>query len=142
MEEMELKQVKPIHLRCPKCGYDFSYNTNHVEEEIDRIKCEITSIKSQMNEHKKNKPNRYRDQWYRRASAAIAAKQAQLQELKKARKATAVEIKNQTNKIFYQLVKEKIGADEALKLMKEAEEQMVCYDWYMATQTFTRFEGA
>lgn len=139
---MELKQVKPIHLRCPKCGYDFSYNTNHVEEEIDRIKCEITSIKSQMNEHRKNNPNRYRDQWYRRANAAMAAKQAQLQELKKARKATAVEIKLQTNKIFYQLVKEKIGDDEALKLLKEAEEQLVYYDWDMATQTFTRFDGA
>lgn len=53
-----------------------------------------------------------------------------------------MEIKAQQNKIFYQLVKERLGADEALKLMKEAEDQLVYYDWDMATQTFTRFDGA
>lgn len=139
---MELKQEKPIHLRCPKCGYDFSYNTNHIEEEIDRLKCEITSIKNQMKKYKNSHPDSFRDSWYRRASAAISTKTVQLQELKKARKATAVEIKAQQNKIFYQLVKERLGADEALKLMKEAEDQLVYYDWDMATQTFTRFDGA
>ena len=56
VRSMELKQVKPIHLRCPKCGYDFSYNTNHIEEEIDRLKCEITSIKNQITEYKKEHP--------------------------------------------------------------------------------------
>lgn len=138
---MELKQTKPIHLRCPKCGYDFSYNTNHIEEEIDRLKCDITSIKNQITQHKKSYPGAYRDSWYLRANSALNSKIARLQELKKARKATSVEIKLQQNKIFYQLVKEKIGDDEALKLMKEAEEQLVYYDWDMATQTFTRFNG-
>ena len=41
---MELKQTKPIHLKCPKCGYDFAYNTNHIEEEIDSLKKEIASV--------------------------------------------------------------------------------------------------
>ena len=45
---MELKKTKPIHLRCPGCGYDFAYNTNHVEEKIDTLKREITSIMSQI----------------------------------------------------------------------------------------------
>ncbi len=139
---MNLKQVKPIHLCCPKCGYDFSYNTNHIEEEIDRLKCEITSIKSQITEYKKQYPKTYRDEWYRKANAAMTAKSAQLQELKKARKATAVEIKLQTNIIFRQLVEQKLGKEETMKLTKEAEEQMVYYNWDMATQTFTRFEGA
>lgn len=138
---MNLKQTKPIHLRCPKCGYDFSYNTNHIEEEIDRLKCEITSIKNQITEHKKEHPKTYRDAWYRKAHAAMATKNAQLQELKKARKATAVEIKLQTNIIFRQLVEQKIGKEETLKLLKDAEAQMVYYEWDMATQTFTRFEG-
>ena len=139
---MELKQVKPIHLRCPKCGYDFSYNTNHIEEEIDRLKCEITSIKNQITEYKKEHPKTYRDAWYRKANAAMAGRNAQLQELKKARKATAVEIKLQTNIIFRQLVEQKLGKEETIKLLKDAEEQMVYYNWDMATQTFTRFEGA
>lgn len=138
---MELKQTKPIHLRCPKCGYDFSYNTNHVEEEIDRLKCEITSIKNQITQYKKEHPKTYRDAWYRKAQAAFTAKNAQLQELKKARKATAVEIKLQTNIIFRQLVEQKLGKEQTLKLIKEAEEQMIYYNWDMATQSFTRFEG-
>lgn len=139
---MELKQIKPIHLRCPKCGYDFSYNTNHIEEEIDRLKCEITSIKNQIAQHKREHPKTYRDVWYRKAQSAFTEKSAQLQELKKARKATAVEIKLQTNIIFRQLVEQKLGKEETLKLVKEAEEQMIYYNWDMATQTFTRFEGA
>lgn len=60
---------------------------------------------------------------------------------KKARKATAAEIKRQQDIIFYKLVRERIGKDEALKLMKEAEEELVYYEWDMATQTFTRFDG-
>lgn len=80
---MELKQTKPIHLRCPKCGYDFSYNTNHIEEEIDRLKCEITSIKNQITQHKREHPKTYRDAWYRKAQSELTAKNAQLQELKR-----------------------------------------------------------
>ena len=76
---MELKQTKPIHLRCPKCGYDFSYNTNHDEAEIDRLKCEITSIKNQITQRKREHPKIYRDEWYKRAQAALTSKNAQLQ---------------------------------------------------------------
>ena len=45
---MNLKQTKPIHLRCPKCKHDFAYNTNHIENEIDKLKCEISDIKAQI----------------------------------------------------------------------------------------------
>ena len=105
---MDLKQTKPVHLRCPKCGYDFSYNTNHIENEIDRLKCEISSIKSAMQEHKRLYPGRYRDSWYKKASCKLQENVAQLQEYKKARKATAVEIKLQTNIIFKKLVEREI----------------------------------
>lgn len=138
---MNLKQTKPIHLRCPKCGYDFSYNTNHVEREIDRLKCEITVIKSQITQYKREHPRTYRDAWYRRAQSAMATKTAQLQEYKRARKATAAEIKLQTNIIFRKLVEQKLGREETLKLLKEAEEQMVYYEYDTARQTFTRFEN-
>lgn len=45
---MDLKQIKPIHLVCPKCKYDFSYNSSYVERNIDKLKCEITNIKAQL----------------------------------------------------------------------------------------------
>lgn len=139
---MELKQDKPIHLRCPKCGYDFAYNTNHVEERIDQLKQDITSIMAQMKDFKAQNPVNYsKSDWYRKAKAALSHKQASLVNAKKARKATAAEIKRQQDIIFYKLVRERIGKDEALKLMKEAEEELVYYEWDMATQTFTRFDG-
>ena len=140
---MELKQAKPIHLRCPKCGYDFSYNTNHVEEEIDRIKNEITSISRQIAQYKTENSKDFQEkEWYKKAKKAVAIKQAQLSEYKKARKATDVEIKLQTFQIFKKLVAEKIGKEEMLKLIKEAEDEMIYYDYDMATQKFTRFDGA
>lgn len=139
---MELKQEKPIHLRCPKCGYDFAYNTNHIEEEIDKLKNEITSITTQIVQCKAENPEGYQsEEWYKRAKKAVALKQAQISKLKKARKATAAEIKLQTFSIFRALVAERIGKEEMLKLLKQAEDEMIYYDYDMATQTFTRFEG-
>lgn len=139
---MELKQAKPIHLRCPKCGYDFSYNTNHIEEEMDRLKNEITSISRQIAQYKAENPDFQAKEWYKKAKKAVAVKQAQLSEYKKARKATNVEIKLQTFQIFKKLVAERIGKEEMLKLIKEAEDEMIYYDYDMATQKFTRFDGA
>ena len=116
---MELKQEKPIHLRCPKCGYDFAYNTNHIEEEIDKLKNEITSITNQISQYKTENPEEYQaKEWYKRAKKAVALKQAQISKLKKARKATATEIKLQTFAIFRGLVAERIGKEEMLKLLK------------------------
>jgi len=137
---MELKQEKPIHLRCPKCGYDFAYNTNHIEEEIDTLKKEIASITSEIQRYKREHRNYSKEYGYRNLQFALRRRQSRLVDVKKARKATAVEIKLQTNIIFRQLVEEKLGKEETLKLLREAEEQMVYYDWDMATQTFTRFE--
>ena len=140
---VNLRQTKPIHLWCPECGYDFSYNTNHVEERIDNLKRDVASIMAQMKEFKAEHPSDYhRHEWYWKAKAALAHKQCELVDVKKARKATVIEIKAQQSKIFYQLVKERLGEEETIKLMKEAEEQMIYYNWDMATQTFTRFEGA
>lgn len=138
---MDLKQKKPIHLKCPKCGYDFAYNTNHIEEEIDTLKKEITSIKSQIERYKREHRNYSKNKTYRNLHCALSSRQKRLADVKKARKATAVEIKLQTNIIFRQLVAEKLGKEETLKLLKEAEEQMIYYDWDMATQTFTRFDN-
>lgn len=139
---MELKKEKPIHLRCPKCGYDFAYNTNHIEEEIDKLKNEITSISCQIAQFKAENPKNFAEnEWYKKAKKAVAIRRAQLSEYKKARKATNIEIKLQTFEIFKKLVAERIGKEEMLKLVKEAEDEMLYYDYDMATQTFTRFEG-
>lgn len=139
---MNLKQTKPIHLRCPKCGHDFAYNSNHIEKEIDRLKCEISSIMSRIENYKREHKNWVKDTDYRNLQFALKRRQAQLVEIKKARKATKIQIELQVNSIFRQLVRDRLGKEEVVKLLKEAEEQMVYYDWDMAKQTFTRFEKA
>ena len=138
---MELRQEKPIHLKCPKCGYDFAYNTNHIEERIDTLKREIASIISEIQKYKREHRDYRKNYEYKNLQYALRRRQLRLVDVKKARKATAVEIKLQTNAIFKQLVEEKLGKAETLNLLKEAEEQMIYYDWDIATQTFTRFEG-
>ena len=84
---MELKQDKPIHLRCPKCGYDFAYNTNHVEERIDQLKEDISSIMAQMKDFKASNPaNYFKSDWYRKAKSALSHKQVALVKAKKPEK--------------------------------------------------------
>lgn len=137
---MELRQRKPIHLRCPKCGYDFSYNSNHVEEEIDTLKREIASIMTRIEEYKREHKTWKNELEYKNLQVALKKRQARIVEVKKARKATVVEIKLQTNQIFKKLVEQKVGVEETKRLLKEAEEQLIYYDYDTAHQTFTRFE--
>lgn len=137
---MELRQTKPIHLRCPKCGYDFSYNANHVEEEIDRLKMEIASIMARIEEYKREHKKWKEELAYKNLQVALKKRQARIVEAKKARKATAIEIKLQTHQIFKKLVEQKMGVEETQKLLKEAEEQLIYYNYDTACQTFTRFE--
>ena len=139
---MELKQPKPIHLKCPKCGYDFSYNLNHVEEEIDSLKMEIASIMSQMKQFKAYDQHANSAPKYRRMKSILAERQAQLVQYKKSRKASQIEINIQINAIFRGLVREKLGEEVTNTLLREAKEAMQYYVYDNAKQNFTRFEGA
>ena len=141
---MNLKQTKPIHLRCPKCKHDFAYNTNHIENEIDKLKCEISDIKAQItafNSTNLTPAEKKKNQWRKNALAALSFKNAHQQELKKPRKATAVEIKLQTFYVFKRLVAAEIGQDKMIQLVQEAEDQMVYWDYDTAKQKYTKFEG-
>jgi len=111
-----------------------------VEEEIDRLKIEISSIMARIEEYKREHKNWKSDLAYRNLQVALKKRQARIIEAKKARKATAIEIKVQTNQIFKKLVEQKIGAEETQKRLKEAEEQLIYYNYDTACQTFTRFE--
>lgn len=139
---MELKKPKPVHLKCPKCSYDFSYNANHIEEQIDTLKAEITTLKSQMAQFKQNNQNYYKAPAYKRMQTAMQEKTAQLMQYKKARKASNIEISMQVNTIFRGLIRDRIGEEETNKLLREAEDMMQYYVYDNAKQTFTRFERA
>lgn len=141
---MDLNQIKPIHLKCPKCSYDFSYNTNDVEEKIDMLGTEIMSIKNQLTQFKQshNKIQCDTDKWYQGCKKAMIYKQAQLAQYKKARKATAVEIRLQVFNNYRRHIRQLIGDEAEMKLIKECEEEMIYFNYDTATQTFNRFEKA
>lgn len=77
---MELNQRKPIHLRCPKCGYDFAYNTNHIEEEIDSLKKDITYIMNEIQRYKREYKNYYKENSYKNLLCSLKSRQYKLAE--------------------------------------------------------------
>ena len=139
---MNLKQKKPIHVRCPKCGHDISYNSNHIEREIERLKKEITDLMGKMQLCKSEYKDYKNDNKYLNLKFALQRRQEKLNELKRTRKATAAEIELQKNIIFRKLIEREMGKEKVKKILQEAEDEMVYYEYDMATQKFTRFEGA
>ena len=138
------KQIKPIHLVCPKCKYDFSYNSSYVERNIDKLKREITDIKAQLESFNlgHSPQERKESMWYKRAKATMAIKNKELAELKGNRKVAAQEIKIQTFETFKKKVTEEIGHERCLELIKEAEEEMVFRYSDFAKVNHNHFENA
>ncbi len=138
---MDLKQVKPIHLRCPDCGYDFSYSTNHIESEIDRLKKLAADTRTKINQMK-GQGYTMKSPEYKRAVYRYDKYTRQLTEFKTARKNAVVEIEKQKQQIFNQKVKHLIGEEKYIKLKQEAEEELVYNNYDMAIQDHTNFENA
>ena len=139
---MDLRQKKPIHLKCPKCGYDIAYNSGSTEREIDNTKKEITCLMRKIQFYKREYEDYKNNEEYIKLKTALTRRQEKLCDMKKTRKATVAEIELQKNIIFRKLVEREMGKEKVKKLMQEAEDEMVYYEYDMATQKFTRFEGA
>ena len=142
---MEMQRQKPIHLRCQKCGYDFSYNANYVERNIDTLKKEITQIVEQLTQFKAEHPDareRNANKWYQSAKKAQVIKTKELSELKNYRKIAEQEIKLQTYYAFRRKVAEIIGNDKMIELVRECEKEMAYHDYETAVQKHNNFENA
>lgn len=138
---MDLKQKKPVHLKCPKCGHDFSCNTNRIEEDYNNLKIKATSIKARLTAMKSKNMSTNSPE-YKRLKALEADTVAQITAIKKARTAMNREMEVQKYMIFKNLVKGILGEEKTIALLKEAEEEMVFREYEMAIQKSTNFDGA
>lgn len=138
---MDLKQTKPIHLKCPKCGHDFSCNTNKVEEDYNNAKIKAASIKAELAKMRQNNVSKKSPE-YKRLLRLQEDTILQITAIKKARQAMNREMEIQKCMIFKNLVKGEIGEKRTIELLKEAEEEMCFYDYDTAIQKNNRFNGA
>lgn len=116
-------------LRCPKCGHEFGYDNGYYDRNIERLGHEIADINRQLAQHKllPFPEQKRRTDWFLRTKKALAEKQEQLGELKAIRKAADQQIKYAEAVIFRDLVKERLGEKEYMKLVLEAEKEMDAY---------------
>jgi DNA-directed RNA polymerase subunit M/transcription elongation factor TFIIS len=133
-------QTKPIHLRCPKCGYDFSYNSRHIENEYDKVKTEIRVIIEKITEMNKdnvskNAPER------KRLVKRLNDAQVRLAAIKRTRKSVSESIESDKEKIFRQKIKALIGEEKYVKLRQECEDEMAYNLYDMAIQNHNRFNN-
>lgn len=138
---MDLKQSKPMHLKCPKCGHDFAVNTKRIEEDYMLLKAKATKIKAELevlNERNVSQKSPER----KRLKALLADTNAQIVAIKKVRKALSEESEIQKYIIFYKKVKSIIGEEMTVKLMKEAEEELIFREYDLAIQKGNNFTGA
>lgn len=116
-------------LRCPKCGHEFGYDNGYYDRNIELLGHEIADLNRQLAQHKllPFPEQKRRTDWWLRTKKALAEKKEQLGELKAIRKAADQQIKYAEAVIFRDLVKERLGEKEYMKLVLEAEKEMDAY---------------
>ena len=137
---MDLKKSKPVHLNCPKCGYDFSVNTNRIEEDYANARIKTASLEKEITRMKNSGISR-KSPAFKRVLVQHKDAQAQCAAIKKARKALSDESELQKFQIFKGLVKGVIGDEKTIELLQKAEDELVFNDYDTAIQKFNRFGG-
>ena len=139
---MDIRQNKPIHIRCPKCDYDFGINTNRIVQEQQFQKNRIKQIDKAIAEARLNNINKKSPQWKRLTAQREDCLQ-QLTALKNVNRNLCENAELEKFRVFYKLVKQVIGDKKAVDLMMEAEDCLLyhgCYD--TAIQKYNNFEKA
>ena len=137
---MDLRQTKPIHLKCPKCGHDFACNGKHIEEEYQALKVKASSIGAKMAELKSNNCSPQSPE-YKRLSHLMFDTNAKIVAIKKVRSALSDESERQLFVVFKNLIKRELGEEKTMKLLHEAEEELCFREYDMAVQKNNRFSG-
>lgn len=137
---MELKQSKPMHFRCPKCGFDFSTNTNKIVDRKQELQLKRTMIVNKLREFDGMK-NKKRMPEYQRLVAKQNDIDMQLQAINRLNRNLSENAEIEQFKIFKNLVKAEIGQQKTINLLKEAEDCMLYRDYDTAIQKYNRFDG-
>lgn len=117
-------------LTCPKCKHEFAYDNGHIDAKIARLAAEQQSLQRQLTEHKllpKDEQFR-RTAWWKRTKAKFAAVTEELTNIKNFRKVAEQQVERFKNDAFKHLVREYIGDEAYIRLMKQAEADCEAYE--------------
>lgn len=116
-------------LTCPKCKHEFAYDNGYVDAKLASLAAEQTSLQRQLTEHKllpKDEQFR-RTAWWKRTKARFAQVTEEITNLKNFRKLADQQVEKFKNDAFKHLVREYIGDEAYIRLMKQAEEDCEAY---------------
>ena len=136
-----MRQSKPIHMKCPKCGHDFSINGNKVIQDLQFQKNRMTQINKAFIELKNNNIGKNAPK-YKRLVQQKHDCQQQITALKSVHRNLTENAELEKYKVFYGLVKQVLGEKKTVDLVKEAAESLVYRDYDMAIQKYNNFEKA
>lgn len=138
---MDLRQSKPVHMKCPKCGHDFSTNTNKIVQDLQFQRNRINQINRAIKDAKDKGLTKKSPQLKRLIQQREDCIQT-LQALKAVNRNLAENAELEKYKVFVKLIKSQIGEEKTIKLLREAEEDIVYRDYDTAIQRHNNFEGA
>jgi hypothetical protein len=117
-------------MTCPKCKHEFAYDNGHIDAKIARLVAEQNSLQRQLTEHKLlPKDEQYRrTAWWKRTKARFAQVQEELTNTKAFRKVADQQVERFKNDAFKHLVREYIGDEAYIRLMKQAEADCEAYE--------------
>lgn len=116
-------------LTCPKCKHEFAYNNGHIDSKIASLSAEVTSLVRQLSEHNllpKDEQIR-RTAWWKRTKARLAKAQEELAAAKAFRKVADQQVNQFMFHTFKGLVREEIGEEAYMKLIKQMEAETEAY---------------
>lgn len=116
-------------LTCPKCKHEFAYDNGHMDSEVARLSAEVTSLIRQLSEHKllpKDEQFR-RTAWWKRTKSRLAKAQEELAAAKAFRKVADQQVNQFIHDAFKHLVREEIGDEAYIRLIKQAEADTEAY---------------
>ena len=131
-------------LVCPHCKQKIEYNDEYYDRKITEVGAEIKAIMNRLQEYKKL-PKNERDKCFDQRKILITKQKrlmAMLKELKLYRKSCNKLRDEFVFRAFKEIIKEKYGKAEFMKLMEEAEKDVSSYTTEeLMTIGYTRRKG-
>lgn len=106
----------PLHIRCPKCKAELEYSPRRVKDRLDNIKIAVASLQKQLPTITDKKA---------RAQKVKEMEQLvfQMKLLKEDNNMMSTLLKEETERIFKQMIREFLGDGEYMRILKAAEDQ-------------------
>lgn len=128
------KITKPLHIRCPKCGADLEYNPRRIKDRLDNIKMTCASIQKQL-------PTITDKAARKKKIKELEQLQFMVKLLKEDNNMVSTLLKEETDRIMREMVREKIGSEEWMRMLHEAEERAreenVFHTYELAIQSYS-----